>query len=191
MIAEDVVFLLVIVVPLFVARWRVSLLGLALQGALLFRAAHGDPWLDGIDFLAVRGALAPAILYTIQLGSGHPGRKDVIPANLFAWVLVVVLVTVAFRFAAAMAPGAESEGRLAVATAALVLGLFVLSSQNSVFAQIVGVLRVENAVALFELAVREVPPEPGVRVAQLAVTAGLCGMMAWYLRALHDAPVAE
>lgn len=186
MIADDAVFLLVVLVPLFAARWRVSLLGLALQGVLLFQASMGDHdggvVLNAVDFLLIRGLVGPALLYTIQLSGGSPHRNDVIPANLFAWVLVVLLVTAAFRFAAVMDP---LGGRIAVASAALVLGLFVLASQSSVFSQIVGVLRIENAVALFEIALPRENADPVVRIAQIAVTAGIVGLAAWYLRALH------
>lgn len=187
MMAEDAVFLLVVLLPLFAARWRVSLLGLALQGVLLFRAAGSARealLLDGADFLLVRGLLAPGLLYAIQLRGGSPHRNDVIPANLFAWVLVVVLTTAAFRFAAII--GGEAEGRIAVATAALVLGLFVLSTQSSVFSQIVGVLRIDNAVALFEIAFSHEHGDLSAKLAQIAVTTGAVGLMAWYLRALHS-----
>ncbi|MEQ1503546.1 MAG: hypothetical protein ABMB14_15015 [Myxococcota bacterium] len=196
MIAEDAVFLLVVLVPLFAARWRVSLLGLSLQGVLLFRAASvhpdalpgGDVALNAVDYLVVRAVLGPAALYAIQHRGGLPHRNDVIPANLFAWVLVVLLTTGAFRFAAHADPTGALGGRVAVASAALVLGLFVLASQDSVFSQIVGMLRIENAVALFETALPEHPgsAEPGVRLLQVAVIAGVVATMAWYLRALHQ-----
>lgn len=78
------------------------------------------------------------------------------------------------------------EGRIAVATAALLFGFFVLATQDSVFSQIVGVLRIENAVALFELVAGGEHADPVVRSAQLAATAGAALLAGWYLRRLHD-----
>jgi hypothetical protein len=187
---DDVVFLLVVLVPLFAARWRVSLLGIGLQGALLLRASHGSA-LDVADFAVLRGLVAPLLLYRVQTRSGGSHRNDVIPANLFAWVVVVVLTTAAFRFADAIEPGGAGHGRVAVATAALVLGMFVLASQNSVFSQIMAILRIENAVALFELALPHAPDDPGLRIAQIAITGGVVGLVAWYLRALHGFTAEE
>jgi hydrogenase-4 membrane subunit HyfE len=58
---------------------------------------------------------------------------------------------------------------VAVATSGLLLGLLVLATQSSTFGQILGVLRIEYAIALFELASGS---EPGLPV-QLGVTAVL------------------
>jgi hydrogenase-4 component E len=67
-------------------------------------------------------------------------------------MLVVGIVLASFRFANELSKSEPSNPlHIATVTAALLLGLFVLSSQGSMFSQIVGLLRIENAVALFEL----------------------------------------
>lgn len=189
----DILFLAVLLVPLLTARWRLSLLGLGLQGWLLFEAAGGrEPrWelsylLDAADYLVVRGLVAPALLYYAFMRPGVPARNDVIPPNLFAWTGVVLLVLVSFNFADAAAGGAP---RVGVAASALVLGFIVLSTQTSVFSQIVGALRIENAIALFELTVPELHPSPLVRALHVAVGAGAVVLYAWFLGALAALPV--
>lgn len=174
------VFLLVILVPLFAARWRVSVVGLGLQGLLLWAAAGGHESLfQTADLLVLRGLLVPALLWRCYRGRA---RNDVIPANLFAWGFVAAVTLAAFWFADALAAGSPHEGRIAVASAAFLLGLFVLASQDSPFSQLVGVLRIENAVAMFELTLPGHHVDPVVRTVQLAVTAGIAILAAWFLR---------
>jgi hypothetical protein len=76
----------------------------------------------------------------------------VIPPNLLSWALALGLVLLAFRFAAIVIPAeGDAQTLVAVACSALLLGFLVLATQSSPFAQIVGALRIENAIALFEL----------------------------------------
>lgn len=180
---DDVVFLLVVLAPLFAAQWRASLLGLAAQGVLLWRASGAAGGFDAVDLLLLRGLVAPVLLWRVYKGSD---RNDVIPASLFGWGSVGALTLAAFAFAAALDGGATG-GRTAAATAALLLGFFVLASQDGVFSQLVGVLRIENAVALFELTLPRDHPDPVVRCAQVAATAGATLLAAWYLRELRGA----
>lgn len=156
-----IVFLLVVLLPLLAASWRVSLLGLATQGALLAWMALRGHHTAGpaaalivIDAILLRGIVAPSLIRRALVQTDVPRRNDVIPPNLFSWALVAALVFVAFRFSAAIGsrPGATGGALLiAVATSALLLGLFVLASQNGMLSQIVGLIRIENAIALFEL----------------------------------------
>jgi hydrogenase-4 membrane subunit HyfE len=194
----DTLFLLVVLAPLFVARWRVSLLGLAAQGVLLWYASGGstptfdDAWaFDLVDFLVLRAGLAPGLLYLAFRRPDVPDRNDVIPANLLAWMVVVLLVLVSFRFAGTMAPAGPESGRVAVAATSLVLGFFVLATQRNVFSQIIGALRIENAVALLEAHGEGAPVHPAARVAQLVVLAGAIGLYVWYLEALAARPAAD
>lgn len=187
MTPDDVVFLLVILVPLFAARWRISLLGLALQGVLLLRASGAAHAFDWIDYLACRALIGPILLYLSFAGGDRPPRNDVIPPNLFSWAFVGALTLAAFQFAVALGPVPAAAGRIAVATAALLLGLFVLASQDKPFSQLIGVLRIENAIALFELAFPREAPDPVVRSAQILATFGALLLAAWFLRTLREA----
>ena len=152
-------FVIVLLVPLFAASWRTSLLGIALQGLLLgsialrtHEHASASAVLSLVDLFVVRGIVAPQILYRILSTHNAPRRGDIIPSNLFSWALVATFVLVSFRFATAtLTADFTSSLHLASATSALVLGMYVLSSQSSMFSQMVGLLRIENAIALFEL----------------------------------------
>jgi hydrogenase-4 membrane subunit HyfE len=80
------------------------------------------------------------------------------------------LVLVGFRFAALLQPeGGLAATQVAVATTGLLLGLLVLATQASTFGQVIGLLRVEYAIALFELAGGHGPGLP----VQLGTTAVL------------------
>jgi hypothetical protein len=80
---------------------------------------------------------------------------------------------------------------VAVAATALVLGFFVLTTQRNVFSQIIGALRIENAVALLEAHGEGAAVHPAARVAQLVVLAGAIGLYVWYLQALAARPAAD
>jgi hydrogenase-4 component E len=154
-----IAFLALTLFPLLVASWRVSLLGLALQALLLgwmLIRTHAQPSaalsIQFVDLVLLRGIVAPHILYRVLARQRAPRRNDVIPSNLFSWGFVSALVFVSFRFAGALAgPDLPSSLGFATATAALLLGMYVLASQNSMFSQMVGLLRIENAIALWEL----------------------------------------
>jgi hydrogenase-4 component E len=154
-----VAFLVVALIPLFAASWRTSLLGLSLQGLLLawialrtFSEPSPAAALTLVDLVLIRGLLAPRMLYRVLARHRGPRRNDPIPSNLFSWMLVGAVVLASFHFAAGI-PKAEVANplHLATATAALLLGLLVLATQNSMFSQMVGLLRIENAIALYEL----------------------------------------
>src|SRR5437868_5339555 len=103
----------------------------------------------------------PIYLRRILTSQRAPRRNDVIPANLLFWALGGALVLIAFRFAALLSPpGPDGTTHVAVATSAVLLGFLVLATQNAPFSQIVGVLRIENGILLFELLVGEHLPLP-------------------------------
>jgi hydrogenase-4 component E len=172
-----VAFLVVLVAPLLTASWRLSLAGLGLQGLLLgaMLAQRGWPatWSGAVllaDLLLLRAWFAPRHLAGVMRRLGAPPRADVIPANLLSWTLAGALVLVGFRFAGLVHPeGGLVATHAAVAASALLLGFLILGTQAGPFAQVVGLLRLENAVALFELGSDHALPLP----AQLGVSAVL------------------
>lgn len=193
-----VVFVLVLLAPLFLASWRVSLLGLAGQGAILAGVAYQR---DGvatvadairlIDLGLVRAVLVPLALYQVMAARRTTARNDVIAPSLVSWALAVIAVLVAFRFAARM-PLAEAERPfIAVGAAALLLALLVLASSERVFSQAVGVFRLENAIAVFELARPEPDADPAVRGALAAILVVTLGLTRWYLRRLSPTGHAD
>jgi hydrogenase-4 membrane subunit HyfE len=191
-------FIVVLLVPLFVATWRTSLLGLSLQGILLFAIAYRMDGADGspasiitiLDLLIVRGAVAPLLLYRVLHDRGAPERNDVLPPNMLAWAASIGLVLLAFRIASVLVPVEGDEQMLvgAVATAVLI-GFLVLSTQVGVFSQIIGTLRIENAIALFELGDRAHHGDIGLRIAQLAVFVASIGLFRWYLATIAPPPL--
>jgi hydrogenase-4 membrane subunit HyfE len=193
-------FLGVLFVPLFVASWRLSLLGLAGQGLILAWISYRlDPSLDSVsawvtlfDLVVVRGLGAPVALYVVLRAQRVTARNDVLPPNLMSWTLAIVLVLVAFRFADLLVKAQGDEQTfVAVATAALLLGLLVLATQTGPFSQIVGALRIENAIALFSLGGTHNSEAVGMRVAQTVILIATILMFRWYLRTLPRASAVK
>jgi hydrogenase-4 component E len=193
-----VAFLVVALGPLFIATWRTSLLGMGLQGLLMTamlaqRGWHPTPAaaLLLLDLLVLRTWFVPRHLYVILGRQSRPRRNDPIPANMLSWTLAATLVIVAFHFAALVVPeGGVAATHVAVATAALLLALLVLGTENATLSQVVGVLRLENAVALFELSSEHglpLPVQAGL-TATLLVTVLLFGR---FLRQAHGGALEE
>jgi hydrogenase-4 membrane subunit HyfE len=172
-----IALLVALVAPLLTASWRISLVSLGAQGLLMTALVASRGWpttASGavllVDLFVLRTWFVPRHLIRILRSKDLPVRDDLIPANLLSWTLAAAAVLVAFRFATYVEPGGGDVLVLvAVATAGLLLGFLILASQVSVFSQIVGVLRVEYAVGLLELAAGREPPLP----VQLGTTAVL------------------
>lgn len=150
----------VLLVPFFVSTWRANLVGLLFQGVLLawiswrlgFHVRSLDSWITMLDLVLVRTILAPAALYSVLRHEENPARAALKPPNLLAWTVAFGLVLVAFTFAEVLTPNAGDDRTLvAVAASALLLGFLVLATQSGSFAEVIGALRIENAIALFEL----------------------------------------
>jgi hydrogenase-4 membrane subunit HyfE len=193
-------FLGVLLAPLFVASWRLSLVGLAGQGLLMAWIAYRlDPaldtaqsWLEMFDFVIVRGLAAPAALYTVLQAQRAPARNDVLPPNLMSWTLAIVLVFAAFRFADQLVvTGGDDQTFVAVSTAALLLGLLVLATQTGPFSQMVGALRIENAIALFALGGPHTEESWGLRIAQTVLAIVTIWIFRRYLRQLPRIALAR
>lgn len=190
----------VLLVPLFVASWRLSLFGLAVQGILMATISYQlDPhidsfgaWIGLFDLIVVRGLAAPALLYSVLLRQGAPPRNDVLPPNLMSWTLAVAFLIGGFRFADLLVPTDGIEhGFVAVAAAALLLGLLVLATQTGPFSQMVGVLRIENAIALLEISSSHDDDAPAMQIAQMLALIGTVLLFRWYLRTIPRANVAK
>jgi hydrogenase-4 component E len=194
----------VLLLPLFIGSWRASLLGLATQGLLLgWIFLRMDPdltapqaWITLVDLLLVRGVAVPLLLARVQRANAVSHRNDVIPPNLVSWTLAIAAAFVGFQFAEALEPaGGDGQTLIAVAITGVLLAFLILATQSVVFSQLIGILRLENAIALFELGALasrdgEAPPlalQLGQLVAYL-LTFALCR---WHLRRLGSAPASE
>ena len=192
-----IAFVGVLLIPLFVASWRLSVLGLALQAFLMAWSAYElDPNLDSVgawvgmfDLIVVRGLGAPIAIYAVLRSQGATARNDVIPPNLMSWTLAIALVLVAFRFADMLVPVEGNEHSfVAGASAAVLLGLLVLSTQTGPFSQMIGALRIENGIAMFELGGHH---DPAMQIAQTVILVATIVMFRWYLKTLPRASATK
>ena len=185
----------VMLVPLFVATWRSSLLGLACQAVLIAWAAYRlDPnlrapstWIMLADLVLVRGVGAPLLLYRLLSSQKQRARHDIIAPNLLSWTIAFGLVLAAFNLSAALLPvDGDQRALLAVATAGVLLSFLVLASQSTPFGQIVGALRLENGIALFELGGEPHHDGALIQLGQVAIVAGTVALYVWLLRGFPE-----
>lgn len=187
----------VLLLPLFVSTWRTSLFGLSAQGFLMAWIAYrmGPPpstaseWGTLVDLIVVRGLWAPFALYGVLRAQNAPARNHVIPPNLLSWTAALGIVVVAFSFSQILvAESGQEQTLVAVSTASLLLGFLVLATQSNPFSQMIGALRIENAIALFELGGERHPEPLGLQLCQIAVVVLTVGLYRWYLRMLGGKP---
>jgi hydrogenase-4 membrane subunit HyfE len=187
--------LAVLLLPLFVSTWRTSLLGLACQGLTMAWIAYRleghlsvDSALTFFDLIVVRGLAAPLALYAVMRTQNAPRRNDVIPPNMLSWTVAIGLVLLAFRFAGILVPEeGDAQTLVAVSASGLLLGFLVLATQSAPFSQMVGALRIENAIALFELGgVHDHHESPLLRAGQISVVIISVALYRWYLATLSS-----
>lgn len=168
----------VLLVPLFIGTWRAALVGLAAQGLLMAWITYrldwqpGSPgyWVELFDLAVIRGAGIPLVFYRALRGQQAPARNDAIPPNLLSWTLALTCVLVSFSFAGRVVEAeGDAQTLVAVACAGLLLGFLTLATQADRFSQITAVLRIENAIALFELGSGGHDEALPVRLGQIAV----------------------
>ena len=185
----------VLLIPLFVATWRASLFGLGCQGVLMALIAYRlapvprapGEWVTLFDLAVVRGLVAPLSLFTVLRAHRAPRRNDVIPPNLLSWTLALALVLMSFSFAEMLEPEAgEQRTLVAVAATGVMLGFLVLATQSGHFTQMIGALRIENAIALFELGGERHEAPLGPQVGLLVVFVATIGFFRWYLTHLGN-----
>ena len=192
--------LVVMLVPLFVATWRTSLLGLAVQGLLIASIAEqgmpahraiGD-WITLVDLGVVRGVVAPLVIHRVLARKDVPPRSDVVPPNLLSWTFALGLVLVAFRFAERLEPAPGAPRTLvAVAGAGVLLGMFVLATQTGVVSQVIGALRIENAIALLEVGSGAHHAPIGLHAAKVLIVVLTVALFRWYVERLVPGPATE
>ncbi len=100
------------------------------------------------EVLLVRAVVAPQLLRRAIHRRAEP-NGDLMPSNLFAWAIAVALIVLAFEFGAPDMGGQQALTLGAVA-ATVAVALLLLASNDSPAAQLVAVLFMENAIALFE-----------------------------------------
>jgi len=192
-----IAFVGVLMLPQFVASWRLTLFSLSLQGLLMAWISYDlhtsldsvGAWIQMFDLAIVRGLAAPIALYAVLRGQRASARHDVIPPNLMSWTLVLVLVLVAFRFADMLLPaGGTDHSFVAAACAGVLLGVLVLATQTGPFSQMAGALGIENGIAMFELRSHH---DPAMQIAQTLILVATILLFRWYLKTLPRASAVK
>lgn len=163
--APLILFLVAALIPVFFGKIRSAPFWLMVQAAALAwagAAQHGE-WsahaLAAIfEVLVVRALLAPQLLRRAIRGRAEP-NLDLLPSNLFAWAVAIALIVLAFEFGA---PTMSDRHALALGAvgATVAVALLLLAANDSPPAQLVAVLFMENALALFESLLPEPWPLP-------------------------------
>jgi hydrogenase-4 membrane subunit HyfE len=96
-------------------------------------------------------------------------RNDVIPPNLLSWTVALAMVLVAFDFSERLVPEGDQRTLVAVAASGVMFGFLVLATQSDPLSQMIGALRIENAIALFELGGLRHEPQLTLQLGQLVV----------------------
>jgi hydrogenase-4 membrane subunit HyfE len=178
--------LIATVIPVFFGKIGVAPTWLSLQALALGWIAinhHGDvsvhTLIAGLEVLVVRAWLVPTLLRRILVNQ-PAARMDLMPSNLFTWGIAVTLIILAFKFG----EGARIDVRsltLGVMAATVMIALLILSTNQEPSAQLVALLFMENALALFESLMPEPWPLPvhvalsGVYIVTVAVGTWLLG----------------
>lgn len=110
------------------------------------------------EIVIVRALLVPYLLYR-AIRKTPQARTSVMPSNLFAWGVAITLIILAFKFG----DGARADHRaltLGVVAATAMIAFLILATNHEPAAQLVAVLFMENALALFESLMPEAWPLP-------------------------------
>ena len=189
-----VAFLVAAIIPVFFGKIRSAPLWLAAQAlALGWNGIAREAQLSGhtlaalLEVVVVRAVIAPALLSRAIRQRAEPDL-DLMPSNLFAWAVAIALIVLAFEFGApAMAD--RQALTLGAIGATVAIALLLLSTNNSPPAQLVAVLFMENALALFESLLPEPWPLPLHGALSLIYLATI-GVGSWLIGAPESASSA-
>ena len=187
-----ILFLLAAVIPVFFGKARAAPLWLGLQGIALgwsglvqHESISSHAVLAAIETIAVRALIVPMLLRR-AIGLRDEANVDLMPSNLFVWTIGVALIVLAFEFTgAAMAD--VGTFALGVVGATVAIALLLLATNDSPLAQLVAVLYMENAIAVFESLLPEPWPLP-VHGALTVVYLATVGVGSWLIGTPHPAP---
>lgn len=180
-----ILFLVAAVVSVFFAKIRSTPVWLAIQALALGWsgvAQHEELSPHAlaalVEIVVVRGIVTPKLLRHAIRARVEP-NQDLMPSNLFTWVVAIALIVLAFEFGAP-AMSDRQAFTLGVVGATVAVALLVLSTNNSPPAQLVAVLFMENALALFESLLPQSWPSP-VHAALSAIYLLTVGIGAWLI----------
>lgn len=184
------ILLCLFVIPPFLSSRRAALACLGAQGMVLAWIGHGanprwdgmEAWLSLADHLLLRGIAIPCALYSALRARPAHGRAVILPPNILAWISAGGAVLLAFNFADLLARTTGSErAPIAVVASAILLGFVVLSMRTGMFGQMVALIFIENAIALFEQTQIAHSQPFGIQAGLLSVTALTILLFRWFL----------
>lgn len=187
-----VVFLIAAIIPVFFGRIRSAPFWLAVQALALGwnSFAHLSEFsmhalVALLEVLVVRATIAPLLLRLAIHRRAGPNLA-LMPSNLFVWALAIALIVLSFEFGA---PALIDHQALALGGvgAMVAMALLLLSTNNSPPAQLVAVLYMENALALFESLLPEPWPLP-VHGALSVIYLLTVGVGSWLIAVPAPAP---
>ncbi|HJV25064.1 MAG TPA: hypothetical protein VJ673_05220 [Aromatoleum sp.] len=174
------------VIPVFFSRLSATPVWLSIQAlTLVWITALGEEiWslhamMSVAEILVIRVALVPYLL-SRAIRKTPQARMSVMPSNLFAWGAAIPLIILAFKFG----DGAQADHRaltLGVVAATATIAFLILATNHNPAAQLVAVLFMENALALFESLMPESWPIP-VHLAVSAVYVLTAMVGSWLVR---------
>jgi hydrogenase-4 membrane subunit HyfE len=195
-----VLFLVAVIVPAFFSKIRSMPLWLALQalalawnGVALHRELTLHTAVALAEVLIVRAAVAPLLLRRAMHRRAEP-NLDLMPSNLFTWVVASALLVLAFQFGAPTMTDHQAL-TLGVIGASVAVALLLLSTNNAAPAQLVALLFLENALALFESLLPEPWPLPvhgalsGIYLLTVGVGSWLIGTLDPVIAKAHQGAV--
>lgn len=178
--------LLATVIPVFFGKLTVTPAWLSLQAlALGWITLNKHHELDvhtleaGLEILILRAWVVPRLLRS-TLADTHVAEHDVMPSNLITWGVAVALIILAFQFG----NGARADVRsltLGVIAATVTMAFLLLATNREPVAQLVALLFMENALALFESLMPEPWPLP-VHLSLSMVYLGSVAVGSWLIR---------
>ena len=160
-----ILFLLAAVLPVFFGKVRSAPMWLCLQAIALGwnGVAHqeslsGHAFVVLVEVIAVRAVIVPTLLRRAIRLRAEP-NLDLMPSNLFAWAIGIALIVLAFEFGGSALADVGALA-LGVVGAMVAIALLLLSTNDSPPAQLVALLYMENAIAVFESLLPEPWPLP-------------------------------
>lgn len=190
-----IAFLVTAIIPVFFGMIRSAPFWLAAQAlALGWNVVALSGELSGhtlvalLEVLVVRAVIAPRLLRRAIRLRAEP-NLDLMPSNLFTWAIAIALIVLAFEFGAPAMTDRQAL-TLGAVGATVAVALLLLSTNNTPAAQLVAVLFMENALALFESLLPAPWPLP-VHGALSAIYLATVGVGGWLIGTPGVAPSAD
>jgi len=182
-----VAFLVAAIIPIFFGKTGSAPFWLAAQAlALGWNVVALSTELSGhtlvalLEVLIVRAVVAPRLLRRAIRLRAEP-NLDLMPSNLFAWAIAIALIVLAFEFGAPAMTDRQAL-TLGAVGATVAVALLLVSTNHAAPAQLVAVLFMENALALFESLLPEPWPLP-VHGALSVIYLATVGVGSWLIGA--------